>query len=173
MQGARGTAATVAEKATGDEVDDNYRRTKRARVSPETVSFVGARLDDARPVLEQHFGVQLSGWQDPQFLVYRPGDFFQPHPDRSDETGTPAYVQGRQVSSVLFLNDQADEPRDDSYSGGALTFYGLLGDGSEGQSMGLPLVGKAGLFVAFRSELVHSVTPITHGERYTVVSWFF
>jgi SM-20-related protein len=37
--------------------------------------------------------------------------------------------------------------------------------------VGLPLVGEGGLLVAFESGTTHSVTPITHGERYTVVTW--
>jgi SM-20-related protein len=33
-------------------------------------------------------------------------------------------------------------------------------------------VGEPGLLVAFRSDTVHEVLPVTHGERFTVVSWF-
>ena len=33
--------------------------------------------------------------------------------------------------------------------------------------------GRDGLLIAFPSHLVHSVSPVTAGERYTLVSWFF
>ena len=55
----------------------------------------------------------------------------------------------------------------------SLTFYGLMDDGVSGESVGLPLAGETGLLVAFPSHLVHSVSPVTAGERYTLVSWFF
>jgi SM-20-related protein len=51
-----------------------------------------------------------------------------------------------------------------------LTFYGLLG-GEKGEKVGLPLVGEEGLLVAFKSNITHAVTPVTHGERFTVVTW--
>jgi SM-20-related protein len=71
---------------------------------------------------------------------------------------------------VVFLNDQAEEPSPLTYGGGTLTFYGLLG-GEKGEKVGLPLVGEEGLLVAFKSNITHAVTPVTHGERFTVVTW--
>ena len=72
----------------------------------------------------------------------------------------------------MFLNsDSPGEPA--GYSGGSLTFYGLMDDNASGESVGLPLAGETGLLIAFPSHLVHSVSPVTAGERYTVVSWFF
>jgi SM-20-related protein len=29
-----------------------------------------------------------------------------------------------------------------------------------------------GTLVAYRAETTHEVTPVTHGERFTIVSWF-
>jgi predicted 2-oxoglutarate/Fe(II)-dependent dioxygenase YbiX len=72
----------------------------------------------------------------------------------------------------VFLNgSDAGEPA--GYSGGSLTFYGLMDDGAGGESVGLPLAGELGLLVAFPSDLLHSVSPVTAGERYTLVTWFF
>jgi SM-20-related protein len=81
-------------------------------------------------------------------------------------------VKQRRVSVVVFLNDASGEPAPDSYGGGELTFYGLLGDGPSGSPIGVPLDGKGGELVAFRSGLLHGVGAVTHGERYTIVSWF-
>jgi len=52
------------------------------------------------------------------------------------------------------------------------SFYGLLQDDPKGQGVGLPLVGSAGALVAFPSHMIHGVTPVTHGRRYTIASWF-
>jgi SM-20-related protein len=45
-------------------------------------------------------------------------------------------------------------------------------DDERARSVGFPLIGEAGLLLAFRPNLVHEVTPVTHGERCTVVTWF-
>src|SRR5579862_136151 len=37
------------------------------------------RLEEIQPVLERHFGTPLGGYEQPQYLVYHPGDFFKPH----------------------------------------------------------------------------------------------
>jgi SM-20-related protein len=43
---------------------------------------------------------------------------------------------------------------------------------ASGARPGLPLSGEPGLLVAFDSAMVHGVTPVTRGERYTIVTWF-
>ena len=106
------------------------------------------------------------------FCVYREGDFFRPHEDDSKKPDAPDFVRQRSVSAVVFLNGAT--PGDPAgYSGGSLTFFGLMDDSPSGESVGLPLAGETGLLIAFPSHLVHSVSPVTAGERYTLVSWFF
>jgi predicted 2-oxoglutarate/Fe(II)-dependent dioxygenase YbiX len=34
------------------------------------------------------------------------------------------------------------------------------------------LCGEEGLLVAFRAETLHEVRPVTHGVRFSVVTWF-
>jgi SM-20-related protein len=130
---------------------------------------VAARLLALKPAAEKHFRLRLSGSRPPQFLVYRPGDFFRRHRDSSADPGAGEAATGRKVSAVAFLNGAEGE---DGYGGGALVFYGLLDD-PRGEQVGFPLTPEAGLLVAFRSDVIHEVTPVTHGERCTVVSWFF
>jgi predicted 2-oxoglutarate/Fe(II)-dependent dioxygenase YbiX len=36
----------------------------------------------------------------------------------------------------------------------------------------VPLAPAPGTLVAFPSETTHEVTPITHGERLSIVSWY-
>jgi predicted 2-oxoglutarate/Fe(II)-dependent dioxygenase YbiX len=36
----------------------------------------------------------------------------------------------------------------------------------------VPLAPSPGTLVAFRAETTHEVTPVTHGERVTIVSWY-
>jgi SM-20-related protein len=169
MREAQGMPATVSLSA--EHIDVDYRRTSMAQVSDATRHFVERRLEETRPSLERHFGETLREMERTQFLVYREGDYFRRHTD-SPPAASARNKDVRRVSIVLFLNAEGAAGRQDGYGGGQLTFYGLLGDDTRGEGIGLPLTASPGLLVAFRSELVHAVTPIAHGERYTVVSWF-
>jgi SM-20-related protein len=171
MRAATGAPATVAD-GQDDAVDETHRRTKQTEVSPTTAARIGEELLKAVPGLAKHFERRLVGVQAPQFLLYREGDFFRAHQDDSKKPEAPDFVRQRSVSAVVFLNGST--PGDPAgYSGGSLTFYGLMDDSASGESVGLPLAGETGLLIAFPSHLVHSVSSVTGGERYTLVSWFF
>ena len=171
MRESTGALATVADEQ-GEAVEETSRRTKQARISATAAARINEELLGALPRLASHFGRDLAGMQAPQFLLYREGDFFRPHHDDSEEPGAPEFVRQRSVSAVVFLN--SDNPAESAgYAGGSLTFYGLMDDDVRGDSVGLPLAGETGLLIAFPAHLVHSVSPVTAGERYTVVSWFF
>ncbi len=147
------------------EVNTTHRKALYANTPSDTVELVQGRLSEVRPVLAEHFELTLNHCEPLQFLFYREGDFYGPHLDsRSDKD--------RQVSIILFLNSGGAETDKSSYSGGALTFYGLIDDPALRQ-YGFPLMGEAGLLVAFRSNTVHEVTPVTSGERFTVATWFY
>jgi SM-20-related protein len=125
-----------------------------------------------RPDVAGVFGIEVSGVQRPQFLRYREGDFFAAHQDRGSDRRGAEFAQQREISVVIFLNDETSEDRPDTYEGGALTLFGLL-DSDDDRSVGLPVSGEAGALIGFPSEMLHEVTPITRGERFTVVSWFY
>jgi predicted 2-oxoglutarate/Fe(II)-dependent dioxygenase YbiX len=152
------------------EIDPQSRRTNIADVAADAEAVIDERLSAITPEIERHFSVRLEGRQRLQFLLYREGDFFEAHRDRNPSPDAAEFSRRRQVSVVVFLNGEAEEPAPDAYGGGSLTFYGLLGEQGDRQ-VGLPVVGETGLLVAFDSNLTHAVTPVTHGERYTVVTW--
>jgi SM-20-related protein len=153
------------------EVDERARRTVRVSAPEAAASFLKARLAGLKSALEESFGRALGECEEPEFLVYRAGDFFRPHRDATPDGHVSEHLKRRRVSAVLFLNGQREEPAHGSFCGGSLVFYGLFKDPRAAQ-VGLPLAAEAGLLVAFPSELLHEVTPVTHGERYTVVTWF-
>lgn len=150
--------------------DEMSRRTKRVYVEEQAADWVRQRVLCLRSVLAEHFCMNLCGCQRPQFLAYGEGDFFSRHEDSNPASADP-HIQQRRLSVVIFLNGWSDSPREDCFGGGALTFHGLLKD-PRTQNMGLPLNGEAGMLVAFPSGLCHSVSPVTHGERHTIVTWF-
>ncbi len=169
MQEARHVEATIEDEGAL-EVDRSHRKTRVAKVEPETTALVRDRLNALRETLAEHFGLSLEECEKPQFLVYEEGDFFRPHMDSSDKAADEA--SGRRVSAVIFLNEASGEPGPETYGGGSLSFYGLLQDDPKGEGVGLPLVGSQGAVVAFPSHLVHGVSPVTHGRRYSIASWF-
>ena len=78
------SAATVL-KAGIPTLDDEARRTVRVEMPAEEASLVSSRLEAVRPALQHGFAQGTLAWEGPQFLVYRPGDFFLPHRDRPVE----------------------------------------------------------------------------------------
>ena len=147
-------------------VDETVRRTKSAKIIEPAASALKARLLDLKPSLEAHFNLTLKDCNEPHLLVYREGDFFNPHRDNNRDPTE------RRVSVVIFLNRESKEIAPDCYGGGSLVFYELMDD-PRCKGIGFPAVGKEGLLVAFASDRIHGVTPVTYGERLTIVTWFY
>ncbi|SRR2546421_149413 len=147
-------------------VDEAVRRTKSAKIIEPAASGLKARLLDLKPSLEAHFNLTLKDCNEPHLLVYREGDFFNPHRDNNRDPTE------RRVSVVIFLNRESKEIAPDCYGGGSLVFYELMDD-PRCKEIGFPVVGKEGLLVAFAADRIHGVTPVTYGERLTIVTWFY
>jgi SM-20-related protein len=134
--------------------------------SKETVEFVTRRLIDNRQKVGAHFGISLSSCEEPQLLRYRVGDFFVAHQDGNTRLVRLDTDRSRRVSVSIFLNRQSETPEADGYCGGSLVFSDWRADKE------FRLTGETGTLVAFRSETTHEVVPVTHGERYAIVSWY-
>lgn len=165
MSAAQGDAATVYGRTTSGSVDQNVRQTLRIRPPVATIELITRRLLELKISVELHFAVALSECEDPQFLHYREGDFFVAHQDGN--TGlTRLETERRLVSTVIFLSHESDSPRMGAHCGGSLLFTDLR------TAAKVRFVGEPGMLVAFRAETTHEITPVTHGERYSIVSWY-
>ena len=151
-------------------LNQNYRKVQQTQPKEQIEAF-HARLMDLKPILEAHFHLEISHCQTPQFLLYRPGDFYRPHSDNIKRKDAEEAIRERKISIVIFLNDSDEHQVQQSYTGGALTFHDLFKD-LRGRKYVFPLDGETGLLVAFRSDIIHEVKPVTWGERLTIVSWF-
>ena len=147
------------------------RKSQLADVPLETVSLVEARLLKIKPAVEDHFKINLISCKDTQFLLYKEGDFYGPHQDTRSVAAGVEFNEDRRVAIIVFLNSASGGHDPESYDGGDLTFYGLMDDPAL-KKFGLPLVGEEGLLIAFLPSIVHEVTPVTRGERFTIGSWF-
>jgi SM-20-related protein len=161
--------APVYGRGEAGAVDERVRKVARLMPSQETVERVRRRLLETLQEVGAHFGMSLSGCEEPQFLRYRVGDFFVAHQDGNTGLLRSEREQSRKVSVVIFLNRQSEIPEDGSYEGGSLVFSEWRPGRNQGQ---YHLAGEAGTLVAFPSETTHEVTPVMLGERYSIVSWY-
>jgi SM-20-related protein len=162
--------AVYIEGAEGH-VHEDVRKTSSLEVSAATAADVGRRLRELRGEIGGHFGLSLTDCEPPQFLRYGEGDFFVRHQDGDTDQIEFDHLRVRKVSVVVFLNGGAPEPSEETFGGGELLIYRSDAETGAGPLV-FPVPGEAGLLVAFRSDTVHEVTPVTRGERFTVVSWF-
>lgn len=158
-------AVTYGQGGPGS-VNERVRKVESLMPSKETVEQVRRRLKDYREKVGEHFGISLSSCEEPQFLRYRVGDFFVAHQDGNTGLLLLDTDRSRRISVSIFLNRQSETPEKGAYCGGSLVFS----DWRAGKEFGLD--GETGTLVAFRSETTHEVIPVTHGERYSIVSWY-
>lgn len=173
IQAAEPLLAEVVSTSGKVTVNQAVRRALYVHIPDPLQTTLTEKLSQVLPRLQKHFGLSLQDFQPPQYLHYRTGDFFQPHRDGSSENHPYApYLEVRKVSVVIFLNAYALSPAPNCFGGGELTLYGLI-DEPQWQQYGFSLEGEPGLLVAFRSDLLHEVCPVTWGDRYTIVTWFY
>jgi len=160
-----GPAVTYGQGDAGS-VNERVRKVERLMPARETIEHVTRRLVECREKVGEHFGINASDCEEPQFLRYRVGDFFVAHQDGNTGLILLDTDQSRRISISIFLNRQSEAPEPDAYCGGSLVFS----DWRAGREF--RLTGETGTLVAFRSETTHEVIPVTHGERYAIVSWY-
>jgi SM-20-related protein len=167
----RQRAAVYNQGETGS-IDERMRKTARIMPSSETVLRIRERLSAIREEIGAHFKINLRDCEEPQFLHYRTGDFFVAHQDGGTGLMLSEREQSRKISLVIFLNRQSEEgdAGAGSYAGGSLIFSEWRPGRVRGRYALAP--AEAGMLVAFPSDTTHEVTPVTRGERYTIVSWF-
>jgi len=150
-------------------IDENVRRVMCATVQGPIEDSVKARLEAVRPRLQEHFGIALSANPHPEFLIYKEGAFYKPHADAVYDPNDP--VHRRRVSVVVFLNRDSEKPAQDHYCGGRLTLHGIMKE-PQWANCAFSLDPQPGLLIAFTSDLLHEVKPVTSGYRFSIVSWF-
>lgn len=168
MSAAQARSSVVYGSSSGGVVDESTRRSLRLTPTNETAELITGRLLDCMDIVAKHFGVTVSECEEPQFLRYQEGDFFVAHQDGN--TGLLRLdTERRLVSTVIFLSRETDsrEPGPNAHCGGSLVFTNLRGKPDKFHVRADP-----GTLIAFRSETTHEVTPVTYGERHSIVSWY-
>lgn len=96
-------------------------------------------------------GMEVTGLGDYQFTEYKEGEYFDWHTD-----STTTIYRDRFTSIVIQLND--------TYEGGVLEIKNIKGEL-------VPIENKIGTLYIFNSRLLHRVTPVVDGIRYSLVNW--
>lgn len=100
-----------------------------------------------KPLIKQHWQIDLASHSGTHLLRYGPADHYVPHQD------TGPGLEDRYFSVVCYLNDD--------FGGGRTSFPGL-------NYTATPQTGKA---IVFPSNYLHCSEPVTGGEKFVLVSW--
>lgn len=143
----------------GEVLTDNNRRSTNAWLYPtDDTKWVYEKLCGLmNHVNQQYFNYDITLQEPFQFASYDSTrqEFYGKHLDTT--FSRPSSAASRKLSMVLQLTDP------DAYEGGELALY---------QCAEPTLVPKKkGMLVMFPSFIMHEVTPVTKGTRYSLVSW--
>ena len=162
MQFANKQKARIRQQGKGIE-DETIRNTYRVNLAADILEDCHRKIRlDLKPNLEAFFKTKFTHIQPLEFLSYDAGHFFKPHIDIIPEKNK------RKVSVVIFLNQQGNAKNEADYGGGNLCLYGLR---KNFPNQGLAIPNTQGLMVAFKSDVLHEVTPVEWGNRCSLVVW--
>jgi PKHD-type hydroxylase len=141
----------------GGTIDENYRLSKISWVpiNNETRWIYQKFTDCINEVNDNFFKYDLTRIEKLQFTQYYGNEkgFYSKHIDSMFDNTT----DNRKLSVVMQLSDSEE------YEGGELKLF--IGNNA------LSIPKEKGLITFFPSHTLHECTPVTSGERYTLVGW--
>ena len=114
-----------------------------------------------------NYGYILKFVEDIQFAEYtsQTKGFYSKHSDCGDRFEIENFVDIRKLSFSIQLSDSSD------YEGGELKFYTGKKSIYTNKAEGDTAKKDKGTIILFPSHVLHEVTPVTKGTRYSLVSW--
>lgn len=143
-------------------VETESRQSKSVLISPDDSRFTSIQpliqktVNAFLAISQRRFRYPTTHVESVQFTEYLETDFYTWHMDASPETP-------RFSSASLCLSSPCD------YKGGDLSFRDILDPDDKKEPIKIKIA--QGELLVFPSLLVHSVTPITQGKRYSLVLW--
>jgi predicted 2-oxoglutarate/Fe(II)-dependent dioxygenase YbiX len=163
LQMAGGETRPISPETMEREHDPDFVQSRTLVPSPAAQAAVEQMIARELPGLAAFFGRPLELNPELHFLTYRPGGFIRPHRDVLEGDHVLEKIRERVVVFTLFLNGAAG-PGTDTFGGGDF----VLHPDAERRVV-IPCV--AGMLVAFRAEVVHSVREVKTGTRFAVTGW--
>lgn len=140
----------------GGNVDLEYRDSNVSWISPtQEIQWLYRKMTDfTNYINSQHFNFDLFGFTEPyQFTEYKsPGGKYNFHMDKNTNG----------ILRKLTIVIQLTEP--ENYTGGELQIY-------RGDTDITTMQKTRGMAFVFPSWMIHRVTPVETGTRYSLVSW--
>lgn len=157
------SAGTFSNNAQQEHVNDRMRKTQYCQISNSRHQTISNSIRCLKPDLEQFFNEPLSDeFEQPKYLHYGKGDFFAPHTDNQ---------LNRKINITINLNNPKTHAGNSDFDGGELQLYGLLKQPGF-STRGVAAPSHAGCLIAYPVDVIHEVTPIVSGVRYSIVSRF-
>ena len=146
---------------------DAARKTTRITVSPETRALVRPRLMERKAEIEAHFGIAVTRVRGPAVPALRDGRLLRRAPGRQHAHGVgrlalPPHLRRHLPHAADRKKRRRTRTAAASWSSTAPT----------ARPARVPASAAPGSLVTFRAETTHEVTPVTHGVRYTIATWF-
>lgn len=150
-------AANVVDRGYDVKIDERLRKGRVWWITnnnPRT-QWIMERLKLGIEYANQFFRADLSMMEAAQLTEYGPDDHFRCHIDSNYED-MPG--ESRKLSMTIQLS------RSEDYEGGDLLLYPQT-------FRPWPVPRERGLAAVFPSYMIHEVTPVTKGKRYSIVAW--
>jgi predicted 2-oxoglutarate/Fe(II)-dependent dioxygenase YbiX len=152
-------------RAGVDEYEPAVRQSESCILSGTARANALARVEDAARIHWPHDSADSSVVSAAHFFRYATGGFVAPHRDRSPNSDDPREVRWRKATLVLFLNSGMPP---DGFEGGALVVFVPQ---AAGPTLQHTIRAETGTLALFEPGLMHEVTRVRRGTRYTLVAW--
>lgn len=139
--------------------DTSYRDTEILGIPFDTKEneWIAGELDGfIKQINAECFGFHLNGICEFQIAKYKEGAHYDNHMDMR--------MQNRSSTRKLSISVQLSDAKD--YEGGEFLFSNDIGTPSQ------KYIQDKGTIIVFPSFLYHKITPVTKGERYSLVGWY-
>lgn len=111
---------------------------------------------------KENWNLKLTECEFFQMGIYNKGGHYSWHPDGSSNIGTTKH---RKLSFTLILNPSS------SWEGGKFQIFESLTREGKPMIKTVDKINRVGSIVVFPSTLLHRVTPVTSGQRISLVGW--
>lgn len=133
---------------SGSRPDVRLARVLAPARAPGIIRDFHARMNRViKPLIEQIWGVKLTGHSGTQIIRYGPGGDYEAHADAGHD------LQYRYFTVLCYLNDD--------YEGGSTRF----------PSLNHATAPRCGKVILFPSLYFHCAEPVIKGEKYVLLSW--
>jgi predicted 2-oxoglutarate/Fe(II)-dependent dioxygenase YbiX len=145
-------------------VDVDVRQALDVTIAEPILTEVEDRLEQLRAPVSAFFDLAINGAVGVTCLRYSEGGHYLRHRDRDPTPGSG--TEHRRLSVIVWLNSGTSAKQKGEFEGGALHVF------APGRDTPREFIPLSGTLLAFPSDWVHEVMPVSRGRRDVVVDWW-